>query len=101
MARRAQITLATDLGNGSTTGVDYQGGNTVIFVSGTFGGATYTLEVQGPDGLWYSVGAGTSFTAQGLAGFLGPAGQYRLTGVGGAGNSVDAYLVGIPSNAGG
>lgn len=101
MARRQQFALASGLGNASSNGIDWPGGQGVCFANGTFGGGTYTLQGQGPDGAWYTIGAGVTFTAQGLGGFTFPAGPIRITGAGGTGNSVNAWLVGIPTNNGG
>lgn len=101
MARRQQLTLASALGNATSTPVDWQGGMGSLFVNGTFGGGAYQLQMQGPDGAWYSLGTTTTLSAQGLVGFTAPAGPMRLSGTGGAANSVNAWLVGIPTNNGG
>lgn len=56
------------LKNESATGpvVDWIGGTGVFAVTGTFGGATVSLEFLGPDGAtWLAVGTDTTKTANG------------------------------------
>lgn len=98
MARRAQLTLAT---NASVTGnpVDWPGGNGAFFAEGTFGGGTVKLQVQSPNGTWMDVGTATTLTASGVGGFIAPAGPMRVNIT--TATAVFAYVVGIPTNNGG
>lgn len=76
-----------------TSGVtkDWGGGPGILFVSGTFGGATVSLQVMGPKGdLWFDVGPECTKTAPGIGGFDLPAGNIRAVVSGGAGADVHA-----------
>jgi len=79
--------------------VDWEGGNGAFIVVGTFGGGTYQLQLQAPDGSsWVSVGTSSTLTTVGAAGFTAPAGRLRVAVTGSAGASVKAWVVGIPTN---
>ena len=102
MARRAQLAFANPVtATGATAAIDYQGGYGALFISGTFGATSVQLQQQGPDAQWYDM-LGTPVTLPNKEnGFLAPAGPLRLFLTGGAGISISAWVVGIPSNAGG
>lgn len=95
MPRRQQITL---LSNASADGssVDWPGGTGVMYAEATWGGGTVKLQTQSPNGTWMDVGAGVTFTANGIGGFLLPAGPIRATCA--TATAVYAYVVGVPSN---
>lgn len=103
MARRAQQAIppggALIVAAGSTASIDYPGGNGTLFMTGTFGGTSAQLQQQAPDGTWVSMIS--PLTVPGAVGFIAPAGPIRLTLTGGAGISVAAWVVGIPTNNGG
>lgn len=70
----------TLLSNASATGsaVMWNGGRGQLQVSGTFGGATVTLQILGPDGATYlSVGADAALTDVGVVNFDLPPGLIR------------------------
>lgn len=56
-------------------GVIWPGGPGAFSAEGTFGGGTITLQVQTLTGTWVAVGADTTFTSAGIAGFLLPNGS--------------------------
>lgn len=60
--------------------------------NGTFGGATVTLEMLGPDGVNYITVTGTALTAAGAVNVELPAGRYRAAVSGGVGASLHATL---------
>lgn len=79
--------------------VDWEGGSGAFIVVGTFGGGTYQLQLQAPDGAtWVSVGTSSTLTTVGVAGFTAPAGRLRVAVTGSAGAAVKAWVVGIPTN---
>ncbi len=100
MARRKQYIF---LENGSATSgdIDFDGGNAVFFADGTFGGATLTLQIKSPNGTYMTVGANTTLTAAGCAGFICCAGALRVLVSGGTPSGLYCYVVGIPQNVGG
>ncbi len=68
------------LSNASATGSGkiWNGGRGAFMAAGTFGGATVTLQVLGPDGTtWLDVGAEAALTAPGAVGFDLPPGTIR------------------------
>lgn len=74
------------LNNASATGswVDWGGGPGVFSAVGTFGGATVTLQFQGPDGSTaVAMGSDTTLTAAGAGGFVYPPGRIRAAVTGG------------------
>lgn len=83
-------TLAALLANASSTGIRVSG-PTEIALWGTFGGGTYVVQLSRDGGnTWIDV-AGGSFTAAGALIFdFGYMALIRLTGSGGAGNTVNA-----------
>jgi hypothetical protein len=95
--------IAADGNYPATPGyVDWEGGDGAFMVAGTVGGGTYTLQMQCPDGsTWVALGAATTLTAAGAAGFTAPAGRLRVAVTGSAGASAKAWVVGIPTNNGG
>lgn len=75
------------LSNASATGTAKQwpGGRGTFSVAGTFGGATVSLELLGPDGsTWIAAGTDTTKTAAGAGNFDLPPGQIRASVTGGA-----------------
>lgn len=96
------------LSNGSATSAAKQwpGGDGVVDVVGTFGGATITLQYRGPDAsTWLdlktmdpSTGAQTtvSLTANGSIGFSLPPNEIRLVVTGGTPSALHAAANRIP-----
>lgn len=83
------------LSGASATGSWFQwrGGRGQIVVDGTFGGATVTLEIQGPSGSGVSLGTAGIFTQAGVAGFeLAEGVNIRCSISGGSGTSVNARV---------
>jgi hypothetical protein len=104
MARRQQLTLASNAGAGAQTGVDWQGGAGMFMAEATWGGGNVRLEIQTPNGTWVGVPAfasitAISLTANGAVTFQAPAGKLRANIT--TSSAVHAYVVGIPSNAAG
>lgn len=104
MARRAQLTLASNAGAGAQTAVDWQGGVGMFMAEGTWGGGNAKLEIQTPNGSWvslihYATTTAISLTANGVAIFQAPAGKIRVNIT--TATAVYAYAIGIPSNAAG
>ena len=56
-------------------GVIWGGGPGAFSAEATWGGGTVTLQVQTATGTWIAVGPDTTFTANGIAGFLLPNGS--------------------------
>ena len=74
------------LSNASATGdwKDWGGGSGVFTVVGTFGGATVTLQFQGPDGSTaVAMGSDTTLTAAGGGVCVYPPGRIRAAVTGG------------------
>lgn len=72
--------------NASATGagVTWHGGEGVLTVCGTFGGASVSLQTLGPDGVtWIDVGTSTTLTSAGAPNFRLPQGQIRVAVTGG------------------
>jgi hypothetical protein len=82
------------LNNAGATGsaADWCGGPGAVYVEGTFGGATLTLQVRTPRDTWVAVGTDTTFTAAGVAGFDVPAGDIRMAVSGGTPSALYAYV---------
>lgn len=102
MARRNLLLLTPTpiIADGQSVGADFQGGIATFFATGTFGGATVTLQTLSPDGAtWLPVFAG--ITAAGLANFSAPAGKLRVAVTGSTTPSLQAWVCGIPTNNGG
>lgn len=79
--------MALLLDNASATGsaVIWGGGRGVFTASGTFGGATVSLEALGPDGATYVSMAGVpALTNNGSVSFEHPPGKIRAAVTGGA-----------------
>lgn len=109
MARRATLranagtAMAADgnftLKAGQNDELDWQGGNGAMYAVGTWGGGTLKLQQLAPDNAtWVDIGAGVSFTGNGVGGFTAPAGALRVNLAGSAGASLKAWVVGIPTN---
>lgn len=74
------------LSNASATGaaVQWPGGRGLFTAAGTFGGATLTLQLMGPDATtWIAAGADTTLAAAGAGVFDLPPGQIRVQVAGG------------------
>lgn len=95
MARRARIDL---LSNASVSSgqFDWPGGIGVMYAEATWGGGTVKLQCQTPQGTWVDVGAGVTFTANGVGGFTLPAGPIRASVA--TATAVYVSVVGVPSN---
>lgn len=100
MARRQQLTLASNAAPGAQTGVDWQGGRGMLFGEATWGGGSAALEMQTPNGTWVAIfdaaGVAVSITANGGKVFEAPAGPLRVNIT--TATAVFAYAVGIPTN---
>lgn len=84
------------LSNASATGSgkNWPGGEGAFLVAGTFGGATVTLQVLGPDGsTWLDVGADAALTAAGAVGFTLPPGTIRAAVASGSPSGLYALAV--------
>ncbi len=58
----------------STTDTVWPGGLGMFTAEATFGGGSVSLQVMAPTGTWMAVGADTTLTAAGAAGFILPNG---------------------------
>jgi hypothetical protein len=85
----AALTLLT-AASATGAGVAWPGGAGVMFVGGTFGGATAALQWSDDGSTWWALGAGYSLTAAGLIQFNLPSGQIRASITGGSGVSLNA-----------
>jgi hypothetical protein len=86
----------TLISNGSATGssVIWRGGKGTFIVTGTFGGATVTLQFLGiDDTTWVDVGAEAALTADGIVGFELAAGMIRAEVVGGTPSALYAAAI--------
>ena len=86
------------LANASATGgaFTWRGGDGSFLVAGTFGGATVSLQVLGPDGATFlDAGANTTLTAPGIGNFRLPPGQIRAAVTGGSPAGLYAKAAGI------
>ncbi len=84
--------------NSSATGTfDYPwtGGIGIFQATATFGGGTVILQMITPDGTWVAVGADTSLSANGGAGFILPQGQ-RIRAAITTATAVYAYVSPMP-----
>jgi hypothetical protein len=85
----------TLINNAAATGAatTWDGGDGEFAVSGTFGGATVSLQELGPDGVtWQDVGTDTTLTAAGGGGFrIGP-NQIRAAVTGGTPSAIYARV---------
>jgi hypothetical protein len=101
--RKCDSQSYTLLSNGSATGsaVLIPGGEYHFMVEGTASGATFTLQMQSPNGTWSTVSifAGSAVSVTVLpysqAGISLPAGSVRLGVAGGTPSAIYAYLVGV------
>jgi len=91
--------LALDLlANAAATGaaMTWSGGDGCFLAVGSFGGATVSLQVLGPDRTtWIDVGASTTLSAQGVATYRLPPGQIRAAVTGGTPSGLYAKAAGI------
>jgi hypothetical protein len=107
MARRTRIDLMASgipqTGNGNS--FDYPGGEGVFIVETKSGAGAITLQMQGPNGVWwnvtqYAATTDISITAAGKsANFRAPAGPMRA--VAGTETGVTCSVLGIPQNVAG
>lgn len=101
--RRADDTQYALLENGSASGsaVAIKGGEYIVFFNGTIGGATISLQVQSPNGVWADVevftGQKVSYTTlpRSQTGIDLPAGNVRVAIAGGSPSAIYAHLVGL------
>lgn len=87
------------LSNASATGSSKQwpGGRGQFAVEGTIGGATITLQVQGPNGTWLAVGTDAALTAAGVVNFDLPQCNIRALVASGSPSALYATAVSIPA----
>lgn len=101
--RRADDNTYTLLAAGSATGaaVPIKGGEYHFMFDGTISGATVSLQVQTPSGIWTDVqvftGAVVKFTTSpgNQSGIDLPAGNVRVAMTGGTPSGINASLVGL------
>lgn len=101
--RRADDVRYDLLINGSATGsgVLIKGGEYIFMVDGTAGGATFSLQIQLPNGTWSDInvysGSKVSYTTLPSAqtGIDLPGGSVRVAVTGGTPSGIYAYLVGL------
>ena len=76
--KRTSIKIADSVS--ATTGqFTWVGGAGTLSVEATWGGGTVTFQTMTNNGTWLTVGPDTTFTANGIAGFILPVGaQVRL-----------------------
>lgn len=89
------------LNNSSTSGnpTYWPGGVGVFAATGTFGGATVTLEFLGPDGVTYlAAGSNTTLTAAGAGVFYLPQTMIEAVVSGGAPSALYAYASLVQKN---
>jgi hypothetical protein len=92
MAASASVSL---LSNASASGSlqAWPGGQAIFAVTGTFAGATVSLQLLGPDGVTLlTAGAGTTLTAPGVGVVALPPGQVQATITGGPPSGINASL---------
>lgn len=103
MARRPQLTLASNAGAGNGTAVDWPGGRGMLFGEATWGGGNAALQMQSPNGTYVPIydaaGNAVTISANGGKVFEAPAGALRVVIT--TASAVYAYAVGIPQNVGG
>lgn len=86
------------LNNASATGdpIAWPGGQGTVSISGTFGGATATLQYLAPDGsTWVDAGPDAVFTAAGAVNFEAAAGSIRMFIAGGPPSGLNATIKGF------
>lgn len=101
--RRAADNQHTLLSNGSATGaaVQLNGGEYILTIEGTAGGATFSLQVLTANGTWAPVSifnnspVSTTTLPFAQTNIDLPAGQVRLAITGGTPSGIFAYLVGL------
>jgi len=99
--QRREMTMAQStilLENAAATGParTWNGGRGQFKTVGTFGGATVTLQILGPDGTtWLSLGEEAAFTAPGVVNFDCPPGQLRAQVSGGSPSGLYAEVASI------
>jgi hypothetical protein len=101
--RRADDQQYALLTNGSATGssVSIRGGEYIAFFDGTIGGATVSLQVKSPSGVWMNVevftGNAVSYTTlpRSQTGIDLPAGEVRAFVTGGTPSGLNVNLVGL------
>ncbi len=86
------------LSNAAATGaaMTWRGGEGSFMVAGSFGGASVSLQILGPDKTsWIDAGAATILTANGVGNFRLPPGQIRAAVSGGTPSALYAKACGI------
>jgi hypothetical protein len=94
MAGRRRLDL---LSNASATGAParWPGGRGSFLAEGSFGGASVSFQVKGPNGSWLDVGAEVTLTAPGVGNFELPEGDVRAAVAGGSPSGLYAVAVGV------
>jgi hypothetical protein len=98
---RSDDTNYNVINNGAATsaGFNIKGGEYMWIATGTFGGATLTLQINTPAGAWVSItsrGAVVQATSNAAVTPISlPAGTYRVDVTGGTPSALYAYLVGL------
>jgi hypothetical protein len=101
--KRADDNSYTLLSGGSATGsaVAIRGGEYIAFFDGTISGATVSLQIQSPSGVWMAVevftGSAVSYSTlpRSQTGIDRPAGNVRAAVSGGSPSGLNVYLVGL------
>ena len=101
--RRADDQAYTLLSSGAATGsaVAIKGGEYIVFFDGTISGATVSLQVQAPSGVWSDVevftGQKVSYTTlpRSQTGISLPAGNVRCNLAGGTPSGINATIIGL------
>ena len=86
------------LDNAAATGPakTWDGGRGQLKALGSFGGATVTLQILGPDGAtWLAVGSDAALTGAGVANFDCPPGQLRAAVSGGSPSGLHASVASL------
>ena len=94
MSANSALVLGAGISATPTTVFTWPGGVGMFSAEATWGGGTVSLEFKTPNGTWIAVGADTTLTANGGAGFLLPAGTAIRAAVTTA-TAVYAYAVGM------
>ncbi len=90
IAARTVQTLAENA-SATAPGVYWQGGPGMFTATATFGGGTVTLQLLSQSGTFIAVGADTTLTAAGAAGFILPKGVFIRAAIATA-TAVFAYV---------
>ena len=94
MSANSALVLGSNISATPATVFTWPGGVGMFSAEATWGGGTVSLEFKTPNGTWIAVGADTTLTANGGAGFLLPAGTEIRAAVTTA-TAVYAYAIGM------